>query len=444
MTWKKPCIGFMIFLACCVAPFSVGLAMPKVERTVLANKLPVLVFEDHSIPAVTFQLLVSAGSWRDPPDKRGAANLTVESLPLGTRTLSFDQISNRLDFIGASFDTDCGKDFASIGMQMLKKDLDGGFELFFEIISSPSFPESEVAKEKDEIMGAMRATEDRPMEVANRAFDKALFSDSPYAGAVEGTEESLAAMDRETLERFYNSFYRPNNAVLVIGGDITPEEVKARIVPKLLEWQPGDIPETQFHAEFFEASTVVKMDRSVSQASIVMGGPAIDRLDKDYYAFSVLNHILGSGNLSSRLASEIRVRAGLAYAVESVLLARRHAGSFRILIQTKNSSAREAIALAMKEEERLRQEPVSEKELELAKKFLIGNFPLRYGGTQQNYAQFVAQVEFYGLGGEYAEQYPSLIGAVTSQDILRVAGKYLSPDNSLLVIVADLEKTQMK
>ena len=419
-------------------------ALPPVERTVLQNGLTVLTFQDPSIPAVTLELLVEAGSWRDPKDQKGLANLTAKSVLLGTGSFSFEQINNRLDFLGASLDATCTKDFATYSMQMLKKDLDSGVGLFMDLVTNASFPESEVAKEKDNIIGKIRSIEEEPLEVALRAFDRALYLKSPYAGAIEGTEQSLAGIGADSMRAFYSAFYRPNNAVLVIGGDISAEEVKRRIVPRLLQWPSAEIPAMPFVVEFAKGPQAVKIDKPVSQACIVVGGPCVKRSDKDYYALSVMNNILGSGSLTSRLMVEIRIKMGLAYAVESLVLARKYAGAFQILIQTKNPSAKEAVSLAQKEMTRLRQEPVSEAELEGAKKFLIGNFPLRYSSTQQDYAKFLAQVEFYNLGSDYPEKYPSLIQAVTAQDILRVAREYLKPESSIMTVVADLEKAQMK
>ncbi len=418
------------------------IAMPKAQRIDLPNHLRVFVFEEHSIPAVTLQLLVGAGSWRDPQDKKGLANLTAKSVLLGTRFFSFDEINDRLDFIGANLDADCSRDFAVIGMQVLKKDLDAGIGLFAEIAVYPTFPAADVDGQKDDIIGALRTKEDDPLEVATRAFDKALFQNGPYASPVEGTEKSVDGIGPEELSKFYSSFYRPNNSVLVVGGDITLQEVKTLIVPRLLAWEEAQIPETPFEPEFAEGAINVAIDKPVTQATIIIGCPAMDRTSGDYYPFQVMNQILGSGDLSSRLMAEIRIKKGLAYAVESILAARERAGSFRLVIQTRNESAKESTELAEKELERLRIEPVSEGELQAAKKFLIGNFPLKYS-LQQDFAKFLAQIEFYGLGSDYPDRYASLINAVTAEDILRVAKKYLKPEN-VVVIVADLKKAQVK
>jgi zinc protease len=442
MNRKRIYVVFVLTLMASLCAKTGCMAMPKAERIDLPNRLKLLVFEDHAIPAVTMQLLVSAGSWRDPHDKKGLANLTVKSMLLGTNRFSFDEINNKLDYIGAGLDADCNRDFATVGMQVLKKDLNTGIELFSDVILHPSFPAADVAGQKDDIIGFLRQKEDDPLEVANKAFDKALFRNSPYAGPVDGTEESVAGIGTEDLAKFYSSFYKPNDSVMVIGGDITPEEVKTLIVPKLLTWEAAEIPEMHFQTDFAEGPVNVDIDKPVSQAAIIIGCPGLERAGEDYYAFNVMNQILGSGDLSSRLMAEIRIKNGLAYAVEGVLAARKYAGSFRVVIQTKDVSVKEAIALARKELVKLQREPVSEGELQGAKKFLIGNFPLKYSSSQQDFAKFLAQIEFYGLGLDYPDRYASLISAVTADDILRVANKYLKPEN-VLVIVADLKKAQI-
>lgn len=417
-------------------------AMPRAEKIELPNGLKLLVFEEHSIPAVTMVLLVDAGSWRDPPDMKGLANLTAKSVLLGTRFLSFNEVNDKLDFMGASLDADTTKDFALLGMQVLKKELEPGVELFSEIVVHPSFPAADVAGQKDDIIGALRQKEDEPLEVAARAFDRALFVDNPYADPVEGAEKSVAAIGLDELSRFYDSFYRPNNSILVIGGDITPQEVGTLIVPRLSGWQAAEVPQTAFRNQFAEGEVNVLIDKPVAQATIILGCPGVQRASPDYYPLQVMNQIVGSGDLASRLMVEIRVKKGLAYDVESYPESRMHAGSFRVVIQTKDVSAKESIELARHELERLRQEPVSEAELNLAKKFLIGNFPLKYN-AQMDYAKFLAQIEFFGLGPDYPDRYPALTNAVTHEDIQRVAGTYIKPDN-VTVIVADLKKAGLK
>jgi zinc protease len=169
----------------------------------------------------------------------------------------------------------------------------------------------------------------------------------------------------------------------------------------------------------------------------------VERSNPDYYTLTVMNYILGGGGFGSRLVGEIRNRRGLAYSVSSFFDPGKYPGSFEIVLQTKNASAREAISLALQEVERIRKEPVSEKELESAKKYLIGSFPMRFN-TQAKMANFLSQVEYYDLGRDYPEKYASIIGSVTREEILRVAQKYLHPDKYILIFVANLKEAGME
>ena len=167
------------------------------------------------------------------------------------------------------------------------------------------------------------------------------------------------------------------------------------------------------------------------------------RDNPDYYSLSVMNYILGGGGFGSRLTEEIRVKRGLAYSVVSFFGAEKYQGSFQIVMQTKNPSAREAIDLALKEMELIRKEPVSEGDLRRAKAYLIGSFPLRID-TQSKLANFLAQVEYYGLGLDYPERYPSLINSVSREGVLRVGRAYLHPEQVILVVVGNLKEAGME
>lgn len=413
-------------------------AMPAVTRIELPNQLTVLVFQEHSVPAVTLELLIGAGSSFDPHGMEGLANLTARSLSLGAGGLSFDQINDKLDFLGATYGVECTRDFVTIGMQILKKDLRPGVDLFTQMLEHPSFADADIELKKEEILGRLREEEDNPLEIAKRSFDRALFLESPYAGAVEGGKKSVAAIAPGQVANFYSRFYRPNNAVLVVGGDITPGEVRAEIIPKLLGWKAGPVEEPTFRTQSAGGTVKVAIDRPVSQAAIIIGCSAMKRSSPDYYPFLVLSRILGSGALSGRLTADIRAKRGLAYAVQSRLAAYKHAGAFRVVLRTRNGSVEQAIALVQKELARLREKPVSEAELKATKDFTIGNFPLEYS-LPENFAKFLAEDHFYGLGPEYMEKYPALIESVTAGDIQRVAKKYLTPQN-VVVVVGDLKK----
>ena len=205
----------------------------------------------------------------------------------------------------------------------------------------------------------------------------------------------------------------------------------------------AEIPKIPFKTSFAKETKTVKIDRGITQANIILGHAGVSRDNPDYYALTVMNYILGGGGFSSRLTEEIRNKRGLAYSVASFFDTGKYPGSFQIALQTKNSSAREAIALSLQEVERIRKELISEKELDGAKKYLIGSFPMRLN-TQGKLTSFLTQVEYFGLGLDYPEKYPSLIRSITREEVLRVAKKYLHPKNTILVVVANLKEAGME
>ena len=418
-------------------------AMPPVQRMVLPNQLVLLVCEEHSLPFVTFQLLIDSGSRKDPPGEEGSAHLAAKGLLLGTSERMITAINEELDFMGASLSSSSGRDYATLGLRILKKDLDKGFDLFMEVLTQSTFPEDEINREVEKTLAAIKAAEDRPEEVAEKAFEKTLFLTGPYGHPVEGTKESLPRLTREALVKFYRAYYHPNNSILTVVGDITVEEIKTKFLPRLVKWPSEEIPKVPFVSTFAKEKKAVKIDRAITQANLILGHAGVSRDNPDFYALTVMNYILGGGGFASRLFEEIRNKRGLAYSVTSFFDPGKHPGSFQIVLQTKNASAREAISLALQQMERIQKELVSEKELEAARNYLVGSFPLRLD-TQTKLASFLIQVEYYGLGLDYPQKYTSFIRSVTREDILRVAKTYLHPENHILVVVTNLKEAGME
>jgi len=414
------------------------LATPSIQRTILPNQIVLLVSEEHSLPFVTFQLLIDAGSQKDPSGQEGLARLTAKGLLLGTAQRTAKAINEELDFMGASLDSSAGRDYMNLSLRVLKKDQEKGLALFLEVLTQPVFPPAEMKKEVEKTLAAIQAEEDQPEEVAEKAFQENLYLQGPYKFPVEGTKASLPRITREDVVRFYQKYYHPDRAILAVVGDITQEEIKTHLFPSLEKWPRGKIPEEPLKTEFTKGPKTVKIDRSLTQANIILGQNGVSRDNPDFYALQVMNYILGGGGFSSRLMEEVRNKRGLAYSVASFFDPGKYAGSFQIVLQTKNNSAREAITLARDQVERIRKEMVSEKELEGAQKYLVGSFPMRLD-TQGKLANFLLQVEYYDLGLDYPARYPKLIQSVSREEVLRVAQKYLHPDNYIMVIVADLK-----
>jgi zinc protease len=414
-----------------------------VERTVTPQGLVVLHVERHNLPMVVFTLLVNAGSAREPADLAGLANLTASLLDEGTKRRTSMQISDEISYIGAQLAVSAGEDYATLSLGLLKKDLEKGLDVYSDILLNPSFPPEEISRVKDLVKGSLREREERPGFLARRAFIKKVFGDHPYSRIPRGTPETVDAIKREDIVRFFQEYYVPGNSILAVVGDISSEELRGLIERHFGAWTGREAPPLEAAPPAETGAEVLKIDRDLAQANIMLGQLGVSREDPDFYSLQVMNYILGGGGFSSRLMDSIRQAKGLAYDVHSSLFAGKLAGSFRVVLQTKNATANEAIEEVIRQINLMRQEKVTPEELEGAKAYLVGSFPRRLD-TMDKIANFLVQVEYYGLGQNYIEEYPRLIESVTADDVLRVAREHLHPERLVIVVVADQEEAQVR
>jgi zinc protease len=414
-----------------------------VQRTVLENGLILLTSEQRSIPMVAIRLQLDAGSRLDGSGKEGLANLTSRLLTYGTRTRNALQISETLDFIGASLSAGAGEDSASVTFTLLKKDLDVGLNLLADILSASTFPLEEIDRQKQAVTASIKAKSENPGEIAEKRFFESLFPQSPYGRLIEGTEESVRRLERPSLVEFHKQYYRPNRSIMAVVGDISHDEMIKKLAKAFQPWEKGTAPKNSFAPPASGPAAWIRVNKSLTQANIVIGHDGITRSHPDYYAVQVMNYILGGGGFSSRMMDSIRNDRGLAYSVYSQFDAGKHVGSFQVVMQTKNETAQEAIRIANEEIKKIREKGVTEEELKAAKDYLIGSFPMRID-TNRRIAQFLTQVEYFDLGLDYMDRYPDLIRRVTRKDIARVAKTHLQPDKNIVVLVADQDKVESK
>jgi zinc protease len=413
------------------------------RRSVLGNGLVVLTSEQKALPMVTLNLLVEAGSRFEPADRAGLANLASRLLIYGTKNRTALQISEALDFIGATLSTGCSEETAAVSLTLLKKDLDAGLKLLAEVLTESTFPAEEIDRQKQSVIASIRAKEEQPGEVAEMKFMEALFPKSPYGRPVEGIEESVRRVERAGLLEFYRNYYRPNHAILAVVGDVSPEEINTKLTQAFNAWGKGTAAVGPIAPPVPGAPTVVLVNKDLTQANIVVGHEGVPRTHPDYYAIQVMNYVLGGGGFSSRMMESIRNQRGLAYSIYSAFEPEKYAGSFQVTMQTKNDSAAEAIRVAVDEVRKMREQGATEPELQEAKDYLIGNFPIRFD-TNRKVASLLSQIEFFGLGLDYPDRYPDIIRKVTREDVLRVAKRYLQPEKLIVVVVADQAKAGVK
>jgi len=430
--------GMLATLALAASATAGPLAM---QRRVLSNGVQLLVSEQHARPMVVVQIMLDAGARRDPKGKEGLAGLTADLLTEGTKTRNASQISEATDFIGASLGTGADMDFATLGITMLTKDLDTGLDLLSDVLLHPSFPETEVTRRREATLAGLQEEEDEPGRVANRRFLTLLFGDEPYGHPVAGSTASVAKLTRTDVLKFYQDNYGAENAIISVAGDVTADDMASRFEKTLAGWKAGSRGAFVYPPEHTHPSETTAIAKPLTQANIVLGERGIARNNPDYYAVTVMNFILGGGGFTSRLINSVRVEGGLAYSVASVYSVNKAPGSFQVIMQTKNASTAEAIQRTCAELDRIRTSPVSDEEIEGAKLYLTGSFPMRLD-TNAKIAGFMAQVELFQLGDDYAATYASRINAITKEDVQRVAQKYLHPDNLDLVVVGNLNEAK--
>jgi zinc protease len=409
------------------------------KRSVLSNGLVLLTSEQRALPMVSIELLIDAGSRYDGPKQEGLANLTAKLLTYGTKQRTAIQINETVDFLGASLETGCGEDLASVSLTILKKDLTTGLELLADILAASAFPPAEIDRQKQEIIASIKAREEDPGAVAGKAFAAALFPQSPYGRLVEGTEASVKSLQQKGLKEFFARYYRPNRSIMAVVGDVSEQEITQALNKAFRGWAKGEPSGLPLVPAKIGAPQVLRTNRDLTQANIILGHSGVSRGHADYYAIQVMNYILGGGGFSSRAMDSIRNERGLAYSVYSYFSAEKSHGSFQFVMQTKNETAQEAIRIARDELRRIREEPVTEQELNDAKDYIVGSFPLRFD-TNRKVASFLAQVEYFQLGLDYPDRYPDLIRKITREDVQRVAKQYLEPDKLITVIVGNQQK----
>jgi zinc protease len=409
-------------------------AAPLAHREVLPNGIRLLVAERPAVPIVAVRVSLGAGSVLDPADAAGLANLTAELLTRGTARRTAPELDRAIEFVGGSLEASAGRDHVTVSLGVLKKDLDLGLDLLAEVLLAPAFPEEELKRKVTEIQAALRRSEENPDTVGGRELARILFPAHPYGRPVPGTVESVGRLTREQVVRFHREHYRPDAAAIAVVGDVTVADIRRRLVQRLGAWTaprvpppavpraPGGVPVAQ---------RAIK--RELTQATVLLGRHGLRQDHPDYFPLVVANYVLGGGS-ASRLYHRVREDRGLAYWVGSSNSPGRYGAVYEVSLQTRLDAVDEALRLVREELARMGRERVSERELDLAKSYLIGSFPLRMD-TSVKVAGLLLAIEEQGLGLDYPERFKREIAKVTAADVQRVAARYLDPATFSTVIV---------
>ena len=410
---------------------------PRPARAQLSNGLVVVLRENHANPTVAMQGLVRAGGIFDPPGRAGLSSFVAAMLDRGTQRRTSLEQASAVEDVGAHLSFEGGSETASVSGTALSEDLELILDVTADALRRPAFVPDQVEKARDELLIELRMADDNTASVAARAANRRLFPEGhPYHESSLGTEPMLRAVTREDLAAFHARHYGPQATVLVLVGDVTPERTLPLVERAFGDWAalaaapPFAVPAAP--APTRPERMVVRMPGR-SQADVAWAMPGFPRSSPDYHPAMIMNYILGDGSLSSRLMDYLRDRQGLVYGVYSVLHAGIGAGPIQIRAGTNPANVSRAIAGIEEQVRRMHDEGPTAEELDEAKGYLTGVFPVRLESNSGVASQLMA-AELYGLGLDYLERYVDLIPAVTLEEVRAAARRYLTPGPYALAI----------
>lgn len=436
-------VATAVALPAALQPAEAKSLAPRPTRLTLANGLPVYVVERHDLPIVSANLVIRSGAIHEASNEHGLAHMTAALLTKGTQRRTAQAIADEIDALGASLGAGADSDKSEVELNVLKGDLDKGLDLMGDVVSHPTFPAAELEKGKTLETAGLRSALDDPGEVTGMSARQGLFGQSAYGRPLDGGLAAVSALQQSAVQRFYQTHYRPDNSFMVVVGDITPAEVKARFAKPFQDWKnPAGAPPKAVESPKptgWKGARLVPME--LTQANISVGFPSIKRNHPDYFPLVVATQILGGGYLS-RLYKNVREEQGLAYSVHASNMLRLDSGVNVIGLQTKEESAAQALKTVLAQVDDMRKRPVSAGELAAVKRYFLGSFP-RNLEANSDLANMVGAVVFYGLPADYFDRFVERIQAVTAKDVQRVMRKYYDPAHRLVTVVgrpAALEK----
>lgn len=414
--------------------------LPEVERRTLSNGMEVYVVERRELPLVTLQMVVGAGAAAEPAGRAGLASLTAAMLDEGTDERSALEIADELDFLAANVYTGAGTDAAYLVLNTLRRNLEPALDVFADVVTDPAFPASEAERVRNERLTAIVEASDRPTTVANQQFNLRIYGpDHPYGRPIEGTTASVRALGPEQLRDFYRTFYRPNNADLIVVGDVSAEQIVPMLEQAFAGWEQAPVPAVRYPAPPApqEATRVFLIDKpGAAQSEIRIGHVGVPRDNPDYFPLMVMNSILG-GQFSSRINLNLREDKGYTYGARSAFNMLREPGTFVASAGVQTPSTKESVVEFMKELREIRAErPVTDEEVEFAKQSIILAQP-RQTETNDQVASRLEDLILYSLPTDYFDSYDQRVAAVTREEVERVAREYLDPEHFAVVIVGD-------
>lgn len=424
--------GLLIALVVVALP---GLARATdVQRVVSPGGIEAWLVEEHAIPLISVEAMFRGGSGLDPVGKEGLATLASGLIDEGAGDYDSEAFLRGLVDRSIRLGANATQDNFTIEVETLSIHRDFAFEMMGLALSAPRYDPDAIERVRQQLLVEVVQNERAPDWVSAMTWYETVYPSHPYGRALEGTAESLNAIDRADLQAFARERFARDNLIVAVVGDITPAELAP-----LLDQTFGALPATSSpwdvdEAGFANAGALRIVERNIPQSVVFFGLPGIKRADPDFYAAYVMNHILGGGSFTSRLTDEIREKRGLAYSVYTYLSPLRHGGLLLGSVGTRNDRVAESLDLIRAEFARLRRDGVSADELADAKTHVTGAFPLRFDSNDR-VARILLSMQYNDLGIDYIDRRNGYIEAVTLDDVNRVAQRLLVPEDLTVVVV---------
>ncbi|PKQ13850.1 MAG: peptidase M16 [Alphaproteobacteria bacterium HGW-Alphaproteobacteria-1] len=423
-----------LFLLAAALPARAGVDVIEITSP---GGLDAWLVEDHSIPFVALEVRFRGGASLDAPGARGATNLMVGLLEEGAGERDARAFTQATEELAARFGYRVSDDAVSISARFLTENRAASVDLLRDSLIVPRFDEDAIERVRAQVLAGLRSDETNPRDIASREASRLIYGTHPYGSKQEGTPESVAALTREDILAAHRAALARDRVYISAVGDITAEELGG-----LLDHLLGDLPETGAplppRADLTLPGGVKLVDFATPQSVALFAQPGIDRHHPDFFAAFILNHILGGGGFESRLMTEVREKRGLTYGVYSYIADRDAAEVWTGSVASANDRVAEAIAVIRAEWARLRDEGVTAQELENAKTYLTGAYPLRFDGNG-TIASIAVGMQMDGLPTDYIVNRNDMVNAVTLDEINRVARDWLDPEALTFVVVGQPE-----
>ena len=412
--------------------------LPRPQQATLASGLQLMVLEDHSLPQVSFQIIIpGAGGYYDPADKIGLAQYTATMMREGTPTRTTSQMAQELETLAANVGANSGLTgpTATISGNALTENFDRVFDIGTDVLLNPTFPAEEWERAKARLKAGLQQQRTNPGFLAQEHYARALYGTHP-AGRITTTPQMIDAITREAMIEWHKTRYVPDHALIAFSGDITLADARKKVEAKLGAWKKAGVPApTVQEPPAAGAPKVVIVNRPASvQTLILVGGPSMTRNHEDYAALTVANRVLGG--TMGRLFRHLREEKGYTYGIGSGFSATKHRGDWSASTSVRTAVTADAMRDLMAEIAEMREKPVPASEFSDSKRAIEASFALSLESPAQILSYYI-QSWTYGFPPDYWDTYPAKIAAVTPEQAQAAAKKYWDPARLQIVAVGD-------